>query len=373
MKIAVHISRLLVGGLFIFSGLVKAIDPLGLGYKMQEFFEVWANDGYFPSLMNFLHDQSLWFSILMIVLEIVLGAALLIGWRKKLVLTVLLLLTLFFTFLTGFVLFTGKIRACGCFGDCIPLTPIQTFIKDLLLTGLIIFLLLFKQHISPIFKGRGAVLILLTVVLATTFLQGYVLKHLPLKDCLPYKKGNNLLELRKMPAGAIADQYDYIFIYEKNGVKKEFSASNLPDSSWTFSDRIQQLIAKGKNNVPPISDFALADSAGVNITEETLGQQGAYYLLFLQNRQGATSKWWANFNDFYKKSRQLNRPVYIITSDRENVNTLFNITNNFNVPILTCDATAIKTAARANPTLYVMNGPVVEQKYSWADLDKAIK
>ena len=373
MKIAVHISRWLVGCLFIFSGLVKAIDPLGLGYKMQEFFEVWANDGYFPRLMNYLHGESLWFSILMIVLEIVLGVALLIGWRKKTVLYLLLLLTLFFTFLTGFVLFTGKIRACGCFGDCIPLTPIQTFVKDLILTVLIVLLLIYKKHISPIFNPTNAVIIVFIVIITTTFLQGYVLKHLPLKDCLPYKIGNNLLELRKMPAGAIADKYDYIFVYEKNGIKKEFTTNNLPDSSWLFAERIQKLITKGKNNIPAISDFTLADSAGINITEDILGQQGIYYLFFLQNLQGGTDKWWSEFSLIFSKAQQLKRPIYIITSDREKVNALFTIAHHFQVSVLTCDATAIKTAARANPTLYVMNGPIVQQKYSWADMSQAVK
>jgi len=373
MKIVVHIARLLVGCLFIFSGLVKAIDPLGLGYKMQEFFEVWASDGYFPSLMNYLHDQSLWFSVTMIVFEILLGVALLIGWRKKLVSILLLLLTLFFTFLTGFVLFTGKIRACGCFGDCIPLTPIQTFTKDIVLTVLIIILLIYNKHISPIFKNTVSFVILFSVLVGSTFLQGYVLKYLPLKDCLPYRKGNNILELRKMPEGAIPDQYDYIFIYEKGGVKKEFSAADLPDSSWAFSERIQKLIAKGINNIPLINDFTLADSTGVSLTEDILGQSGSYYLFFLQNLQGGTSKWWDDFKLFHTKAQKLNRPVYIITSDREKVNTLFNVTNNFNIDIMTCDATAIKTAARANPTIYSMTGPVVQEKYSWADLEKVIK
>ena len=373
MKIAVHISRLLVGCLFIFSGLVKAIDPLGLGYKMQEFFEVWASDGYFPGLMNYLHVQSLWFSITMIGFEILLGVALLIGWRKKMVTTLLLLLTLFFTFLTGFVLFTGKIRACGCFGDCIPLTPIQTFTKDIILTLLIVLLLIYNKHISPLFNGTLSLIILFSAILSSTLLQGYVLKHLPLKDCLPYQKGNDLLALRKMPEGAIPDQYDYLFVYEKGGVKKEFSAANLPDSSWAFAERIQKLIAKGKNNVPLISDFTLADSLGVNMTEEILGQTGAYYLFFLQNLQGGTSKWWKEFNLLYAKAQKLNRTVYIITSDREKVNTLFNVTNHFNIEIMTCDATAIKTAARANPTIYSMVGPVVQEKYSWADLEKVIQ
>ena len=117
MKAAVNIARVLVGAVFIFSGLVKAIDPLGLAYKMQEFFEVWANSGYLKGLMMWLNDYALWFSLLMITLEVILGVALLLGWRTKIVSWLLLLLMLFFTFLTSFVLFSGKIRACGCFGD----------------------------------------------------------------------------------------------------------------------------------------------------------------------------------------------------------------------------------------------------------------
>src|SRR4051812_45000804 len=142
MKAVVNISRILVGCLFIFSGLVKAIDPLGLSYKMQEFFEVWANDGFMKGMMMWLNGHSLLFSVVMIALEVILGFALLIGWKKNITSWLLLLLTLFFTFLTAFVLFTGKIRACGCFGDCIPLTPIQTFTKDIILTILIIIIII---------------------------------------------------------------------------------------------------------------------------------------------------------------------------------------------------------------------------------------
>ncbi|HNJ30016.1 MAG TPA: DoxX family membrane protein, partial [Ferruginibacter sp.] len=110
MKIIVNIARVLVGCLFIFSGLVKAIDPLGLAYKMQEFFEVWAASGYLKGMMDLLYDQALLFSVLMIALEVLLGVALLLGWRLKPVSWFLLALTLFFTFLTSYVLFSGKIR-----------------------------------------------------------------------------------------------------------------------------------------------------------------------------------------------------------------------------------------------------------------------
>ena len=133
MKASVLIARIIVGVLFVFSGLIKAIDPLGLTYKMQEFFEVWAREGYGATLMNWMYNHSFLFSISMITLEIVLGVALLTGWNKKTVLRCLLLLMLFFTFLTSYVLFSGKIATCGCFGDCIPLTPLQTFTKDIIL------------------------------------------------------------------------------------------------------------------------------------------------------------------------------------------------------------------------------------------------
>ncbi|MEP7108812.1 MAG: BT_3928 family protein [Ferruginibacter sp.] len=373
MKIAVQISRILVGSLFIFSGLVKAIDPLGLGYKMQEFFEVWASDGYLPGLMNYLHGQSLWFSIMMIVLEIVLGVALLIGWKKNMVLILLLLLTLFFTFLTSFVLFTGKIRACGCFGDCIPLTPVQTFVKDIILSLLIIFLLIYKRHIQPLFKGVFGGIIVFISIAGSTFLQFYVLKHLPLKDCLPYKKGNNILELRKMPADAVPDKYEYSFVYEKNGEKKEFATNNLPDSTWKFAERKQTLVTEGINNIAAINDFSLVDSAGIDVTEDILGQPGGYYLFFLQNLNEGISRWSPAFSDLSQKARQENHPIFIITSDREKVNAFFNIRNNYHLPVLTSDATAIKTAARANPTLFKMKGSVVQEKYSWADIRKAIE
>ena len=104
MKVLVNIARGFVGGLFIFSGLVKAIDPKGLSYKMQEFFEVWVRDGFLPKLMNTFNEHSLTFSIVIITLEVFLGLALLVGWQKKMTTWLLLLLTLFFTFLTAFVL-----------------------------------------------------------------------------------------------------------------------------------------------------------------------------------------------------------------------------------------------------------------------------
>jgi uncharacterized membrane protein YphA (DoxX/SURF4 family) len=370
MKFFVNISRILVGALFIFSGLVKAIDPLGLAYKMQEFFEVWAAEGYFKSLMGWLNNYALGFSIFMITLEVVLGLALLIGWQKKLTSWLLFLLTLFFTFLTAYVLFSGKIRACGCFGDCIPLTPIQTFTKDIVLTVLIILILAQQKYIQLLFKNSMATAIVLLALVAVLLLQFYVLKHLPLKDCLPYKPGNNILELRKMPKDAVQDKFSYSFVYEKGSTKKDFDVAALPDSSWTFVERKQTLVQKGKNNVPLINDFSFTTVSGTDTTEAILNQPGEYYLLFIKTV--GDKNFTATLNFTAAASKQ--KPLYVITSDYKVVNQIFNAGRQpLAAPIFTCDGTAIKTAARADITLYLMNGPVIKNKWAGADIAKALK
>ncbi|MBK7885673.1 MAG: DoxX family membrane protein [Chitinophagaceae bacterium] len=352
MKPAINIVRIIVGILFIFSGMIKAIDPLGLAYKMQEFFEVWAKDGYIPGLMMYLYKYALAFALVMITLEVLLGVALLLGYAKKLVTWLLLLLIIFFTFLTSYVLFTGKIRACGCFGDCIPLTPVQTFIKDIILLLCIIILLIKRNLISNVLKPFVCKSILFITLLLMAALQWYVLHHLPLIDCLPYKKGNNILELRKMPADAVPDKFDYIFIYEKGGEKKEFAVSALPDSTWKFVDRKQTLVQKGKNNIPLINDFFLRSLDGNDSITAILSQPGEYYLFFINDFNKGTNAWSTAFVDLWQTAKDANRNLYIVTAQPAAADTYFNQLNKFGIPVFTCDATAIKTAARVLPAVF---------------------
>ena len=373
MKLTVNIARYITGTLFIFSGLVKAIDPRGLAYKMQEFFEAWANAGFMKGLMAELGTQALGFSIFIITLEVVVGLALILGWQKKLVSWVLFALILFFTFLTSYVLFSGKIKACGCFGDCIPLTPIQTFTKDIILVLLSIIILLNQKYIVPLARPAVLVVIIFVTTLATFGLQFYVMKYLPVTDCLPYKKGNNLLELRKMPPGAIPDKYSMTFVYQKQGERKEFTPDALPDSSWEFVDRQQKLVEAGKNNVPLINDFTLTTVSGEDSTEAVLGQPGEYYILFIKDLQGLPKD--------FKKDKELaaaaqkkSMPFYVVTAQRELLGNRYPAAmvngQAVEIPVFTCDATAIKTAARADMVLYKMKGPIVQEKWGWGSFGK---
>jgi len=360
MRTAVTAARIITGALFIFSGLVKAIDPKGLAYKMQEFFEAWSGSGFMPGLMKTFDNHALTFAIIMITLEVVVGVALLIGWKKRITVWLLLLLMAFFTFLTSYVLFTGKIRACGCFGDCIPLTPIQTFTKDIILVVLAIFLLLNTKYIRPVAKPFFSALYILAATFLVLLLQWYVLRNLPVVDCLAYKKGNNIVELMKMPPNAVPDKYDYVFVYKKDGVKKEFKADATPDSTWEFVDRKQTIVQKGSNNIPVISDFSLTTENGTDSTDAVLNTAGEYYLLFIKDLTGYPHNW----NDDIDLLRRKNN-IFIVTAQPGKVKERFQGAQLPGIKILTADATVLKTVARVNPTLYLMNGPVVKRKWGW--------
>lgn len=372
MKILVNISRVIVGILFIFSGLVKANDPHGLSYKMQEFFTVWASDPSLKTFMNWLSMYALPFSIIMITLEIIVGVGLLLGNWKKFFTTLLLILIIFFAFLTGYAVFSGKIATCGCFGDCIPLTSMQSFIKDLVLLALILILFFGGKYIHPILTKNANVSILVVSCMLILFYQWHVMRHLPTVDCLPFKKGGNILQLRNMPADAVPDKKGYKFVYEKNGKKENFTIKDLPDSSWQFVSREDFIIEKGKDNEPPIKDFYLTTLSGSDTTEAVLSLDASYYLFFVKDFS-ETDRWFEYFKNIYNNAIKNNIRICVITPEAAQANNLFNNQNGFNLPVLSLDATSFKTAARTDPELYLMKGPIIENKWGCADFKNVLK
>jgi hypothetical protein len=302
------------------------------------------------------------------------GVAILIGWRKNMAAWVLFYMTLFYTFLTAYALYTGKIRECGCFGSCFPITDVQTFIKNLVLLVLVIIILVGIKYINPLFQSMSNFGIIALTLMAVVYLQSYTLEHLPLIDCLPYKKGNNILELRKMPADATFDKFAYSFVYKKGAETKEFTTDNLPDSSWQFVEQKKVLVEKGNGKLPAINDFSLTDVNGNDSTETILSQKGKYYLFFLNTfDKRSVFYWMKSFTDILKKAKDNGEPLYVVTSDNEKVDSFMNVKKKYNVPIYTCDMTAIKTAARTRPTLFLMDGPVIENKWGAADIESASK
>jgi len=302
MKILVNIARVLVGVLFIFSGLIKANDPLGLSYKMQEFFDLWG--------MSQFNAWTLVMSVVMNAFEIIAGFALLLGWGTRLFSWLLLLLIIFFTFLTGYAYFSGQFKNCGCFGDCIPIESKTSFIKDLVLLVLIAFIFWKQQYVKPIWKTGASVMAMLLVTVFSFGIQWYTLNYLPVFDCLPFKKGNNIAEKMKMPVGSRPDSFAILFVYEKAGKQYEFTATELPAdlATYNFVSRKDKLIRKG-NAEPPIKGFELSGETNVDSTSFVMEQPYAL-LLFCENFNVRVSSWEKEFSPVYQAAAKKNIPVF---------------------------------------------------------------
>lgn len=337
MKNLVRIIQFLTSILFIISGLVKANDPLGLSYKMQEFFELWNTslaEGHFFArnafihFFEYLHEHTLTLSIIMISLEVVTGAALLTAWSKKFILYLLLVLIIFFSFLTGYAYLSGKFTNCGCFGDCLPITPLTSFVKDVVLLLMILFLLFNQKYIQPFFANRKRSVVVFVSLIATVLIQWYVLNYLPIADCLPFKKGNNISEQMKSKPGQL----------------------------------------------PAIIGFSLSGMKTGKDSTDIILHQPKVIMLFIQQYENEKI-WMNNFKAILLDAKQKNIPVYAASSDPETLSEAF-ARQKISVPVFPVDFTLVRSAARTNPTLYILENGTIINKYSYRKFnvaDNAVK
>jgi uncharacterized membrane protein YphA (DoxX/SURF4 family) len=364
VRTAVNISRVLVGLLFIFSGLVKANDPLGLSYKMQEFFELWG--------MARFNSWTLLLSVLMNAFEIIAGFALLLGWRIRLFSWLLLLMIIFFTFLTGYAYLSGKFRNCGCFGDCIPITPKISFLKDIILLVLISLLFWKRNLLRPLLRERVNTLIMAVVTALAFGIQWYTLTYLPIADCLPFRKGNHIPQQMRIPEGARPDSFAIRFVYEKDGKQYEFSATDLPADlgSYKFISRVDKLIRKG-NAEPPLKGFNLTGKTKSDSTQAVM-QLPYAILLFCEDFKDPVSGWSDEFEKVYAEAMQRNIPAWIVTTQPGQAEKELKGTAFASIPVFSCDYTALRTAARTNPCLYIFREGTVLGKWSRPDFGDAM-
>lgn len=361
MKPIITIFRIIVGVLFIFSGLIKANDPLGLSYKMDEFFEVLH--------LHFMIPFSLALSLIMNAFEIIAGFAVLIGYRMRLFSILLLLLIIFFTFLTGFALFSGLIRECGCFGDCIKLTAGQSFWKDIILLVMILVITIYHKRIQPLFSPKVNNAVMIFAVLFPVAVQWYALSHLPIVDCLPYKVGNNIPEKMKVPPGSTPDVYETVMIYEKDGKQQEFTTENYPwqDTTWVFVDRKDKLVKKG-NAEPAIKDFILNDFNGNNMNSGVLNEPLPMYLFLVLDVNKAGKGWEEKMKKYQQQAAEGKIVLMGVTSSSQEAVEQFKAQRGIQFEFLQMDGTAIKTAGRSNPCLIVLEKGTIKAKYHHNDI-----
>ena len=357
------IARILVGLLFIFSGLIKANDPIGFGYKLQEYFEVFH--------ITFLHDYSVAIAIILCTLEIVMGTLLLLGFWSGKAAWGLLLLILFFTFLTFYSAFFEVVTSCGCFGDAIPLTPWQSFGKDLVLLAFIIFIFINRDHIRPVTSSlRVQKAMFITVLLASLLFGLFTYNYLPVIDFLPYKVGNNLPELMRIPPGAIPDEYQITYTLKNNKTgetkkmtDKEYLKNEIwKDESWEIiGDPENKLIKKGYE--AKIRDLKITDSQGTDYTSEII--ENPYYNLVIVawNLDKANMQALGNLNAIaINAAENYNiRTVLLTANSAEDADALSEKLK-LVTEVFYADAVPLKSMVRSNPgVLLLKNGTVINK------------
>ena len=250
MKILTQIARFIVGALFIFSGFIKLNDPLGFSYKLQEYFSAEVLD------LDFLSPYALLIAIILVVIEVLLGIALLIGYKKKITLWLLLAMIAFFTFLTFYSAYFNKVTDCGCFGDAIPLVPWESFAKDVILLVLILFLLWQQKFILPAFaKIVNTSIVFLAFLLSMSF-GYYVLMHLPWLDFRAYQVGSNIAEGMIVPEGAEEAQFEYQWKFNINGEEKVIpTTGGYPEVDGEFIS--YEVVQTTEGYEPPVHDFSI--------------------------------------------------------------------------------------------------------------------
>lgn len=362
-KLLLTFSRLFVGILFIFSGLIKANDPLGFGYKLQEYFEVFH--------ISFLHDYATAIAIFLCTLEIILGAMLLLGFFARKVAAGLLALIIFFTFLTFYSAFFKVVTSCGCFGDAIPLTPWQSFSKDLVLLVFILVIFLNREKLKPVINSVKSQRLIVAVILVLSLgFSLFTYNYLPVLDFLPYKIGNNLPALMHMPPGAEPDLYQitYTLKNKKTGetktlTDKEYLKTEIwKDKNWEiFGDAESKLIKKGYD--VKIKDLKITDSQGTDYTTEII--ENPYYNLIIvaYDLDKANLRAVGDLNAIaMNAAEEYNIRTVLLTSASASGAEKFSKENKLLMEVFYADAVPLKSMVRANPGLLLLkNGNVINK------------
>lgn len=463
VKILTHLVRIAVGGLFIFSGFIKANDPAGFSYKLNEYFEVFGqgfscdmkvkadgtagcpcspepkaveivvgdfdvvvpaeayvdvsgdslinaedsskvyseyedkayqiayqaavvastpqvevHESAFKPMWEFFAEHSLLLAILICGVEILLGIFLLIGWQVRWTLWLFLAMIVFFSFLTFYSACCNKVTSCGCFGDAIPLTPWESFWKDLILLILIAVLFAGKDNIKKISSNS---ILMATLIGIGTFLSFaipvYTYRHLPLIDFRPYAIGTHIYDAThfKDPAttGCVTDSvvYEFYMFQDsadlKAGKLTMFTMDNYPDSTWTYYCRYDNKVRTGTCGAT-ILDFNINDEAtGVPVTDSLLNMKGVQFFVIMYDIDAAEPDAMGDVNTFYDAASKANTPVNALVNVGPERVELFRTQTGAKYPFFMVDQTALKTVIRSNPGLVMLRDGVVVGMWHYND------
>ena len=361
MNILTHIARLLVAVTFIFSGFVKLVDPLGSAYKFEEYF------GADVLNLEFLIPYALQFSVILILAEIMLGVMLLVGYKAKLTVWSLFLITLLFLFLTWYSAYYDKVTDCGCFGDAVKLTPWETFYKNVILIVLVIYLLIRVHDIQPVASDVLAKRVSLVSLILFIGILFYVLRYLPIIDFRPYAVGKNIPEGMMIPEDAEQPVYEDTWIYNVNGEDQVFTTEEKP---WniegaTFVDRKTRTLKEGY--VPPIHDFTM-ENGGEDITDILMAKE-KLMLVVAYNLKLTSEAGMSAVKELSEGAMEKGYTVYCFSASTQEAYEKVKETFNLDFDLLFCDETTLKTIVRSNPGILILDKGTIKGKWSWRQVE----
>lgn len=361
MKILVAVSRILVGFLFIISGLIKLNDPVGFSFKLEEYFS--------PGVLNldFLTPYALAIAIVLVIFETLLGVMLLLGYKQKFTVWSLLVMIVFFSFLTFYSAYFNKVTDCGCFGDAIKLTPWESFSKDVVLLILILILFFGYKHIKPFPSVRiahwGSVITLLFCV----WFARHVYSHLPSVDFRPYKIGVNIEEGMSMPDDAPQPVFEYAWKFNIDGEEKTITTNgDYPSVDGDFIDVETTEVQKGYE--PPIHDFTM-EREGVDHTSEIMGWDKVIVIVardILKANDNGLSKMKSVADQAKEKGYKV---IGMSASNKEQL-APFKEKYELDFDFYFCDLTTLKTIVRSNPGVLELNRGTIVKKLHFNDVEK---
>ena len=361
MKYIVGIARLIVGLLFIISGLIKLNDPVGFSFKLQDYFA--------PEVLNleFFVPYALLIAIVLVIVEVLLGIFLLLGHFKKITLWSLLLMIVFFTFLTFYSAYFNKVTDCGCFGDALPLTPWESFTKDVVLLVLILILFIGNKYIQPIFNLKIRNFIIFGAFLFCFGIAYYVLQHLPIIDFRAYKIGANIQEGMSVPENAPQPIFEYKWKFLVNGEEKVFSThGDYPQVEGEFIDVETKMIQEGYT--PPIHDFTI-EKNGVDFTSEILEEENLVAIIAYSLRN-TEKEGYSGVKQITDKALKNGYRVIGLSASSQEETEALKEKYKLNFDFYFCDETTLKTIVRSNPGILQLNRGTIQQKLHWNDAHK---
>lgn len=366
LKMIVNLCRIIVAVTFIFSGFVKAIDPIGTQYKLHDYLGAIGMAGILPNW------TLLAVAVFLAAIEFCIGIFLLFAIQRRLISKLTVAFMVFMTMVTVWIVVADPVKDCGCFGDALHLTNTETLIKNIVL--LVCSLVIMYRPLAMfrfVSKSNQWIVTNYTIVFILVS-SGLSLYYLPIFDFRPYHIGVNIPRGMEIPKGAKLPQFKTTFIMEKNGQRKEFTLDNYPDASWKFID--SKTVQTSEGYIPPIHDFSITDNkTGLDLTNSVLGHKGYTFLLIAPHLETADDSNFGDIDRLYEYAQSYDIPFYCLTASTTKAIKRWIDLTGAEYPFCITDEAVLKTIIRSNPGLLLLKDGTIINKWSHNNLPNEAK